>query len=79
MTTGDIQQHLFEIYGTEISKDTVSRITDQIVDEMIAWQSRPLEPLYAVLLIECVVVKVGGSQVANRPVYVAIGVSRRGT
>ena len=78
MTTGDIQQHLFEIYGTEISKDTVSRITDQIVDEMIAWQSRPLEPLYAVLLIDCLVVKVRGSQVANRPVYVAIGVDLDG-
>jgi transposase-like protein len=50
LTTGDIQQHLLEIYGTEVSRETISKITDQIVDDMIAWQSRPLDPLYAVLL-----------------------------
>lgn len=78
LTTGDIQQHLFEIYGTEVSRETISKITDQIVDEMLAWQSRPLDPLYAVLLIDCLVIKVRGSQVANRPVYVAIGVDLEG-
>jgi len=52
--------------------------TDQIVEEMVAWQSRPLDPLYAVLLIDCLVIKVRGSQVANRPVYVAIGVNLDG-
>ncbi len=50
LTTGDIQQHLLEIYGTEVSRETISKITDQIVGEMVAWQSRPLDPLYAVLL-----------------------------
>jgi putative transposase len=78
LTTGDIQQHLFEIYGTEVSRETVSKITDQIVEEMVAWQSRPLDPLYPVLLIDCLVIKVLGSQVANRPVYVAIGVNLEG-
>ena len=78
LTTGDIQQHLLEIYGTEVSRETISKITDQIVDEMLAWQSRPLDPLYAVLLIDCLVIKVRGSQVANRPVYVAIGVNLDG-
>jgi putative transposase len=78
LTTGDIQQHLLEIYGTEVSRETISKITDQIVDEMVAWQSRPLDPLYAVLLIDCLVIKVRGSQVANRPVYVAIGVNLDG-
>jgi transposase-like protein len=78
MTTGDIQTHLAEIYGTEISRETISKITDQIVDDMTAWQHRPLEPLYAVLLIDCIVVKIRGSQVANRPVYVAIGVDLDG-
>jgi len=75
LTTGDIQQHLLEIYGTDVSRETISKITDQIVEEMVAWQSRPLDPLYAVLLIDCLVIKVRGSQVANRPVYVAIGVN----
>jgi len=78
LTTGDIQQHLAEIYGTEVSRETISKITDQIVEEMVAWQNRPLDPLYAVVLIDCIVIKVRGSQVANRPVYVAIGVNLDG-
>lgn len=78
LTTGDIQQHLLEIYGTEVSRETISKITDQIVDDLAAWQSRPLDPLYAVLLIDCLVIKVRGAQVANRPVYVAIGVNLDG-
>lgn len=75
MTTGDIQAHLGEIYGTEISRETISKITDQIVEDMAAWQHRPLDAVYAVLLIDAIVVKIRGSQVANRPVYVAIGVN----
>jgi transposase-like protein len=43
MTTGDIQAHLLQIYGTEISRDTISRITDAIVDDMVTWQNRPLD------------------------------------
>jgi putative transposase len=78
LTTGEIQQHLAELYGSEVSRDTISRITDQIVEEMLAWQSRPLDPVYAVLLIDCLVIKVRGSQVANRPVYVAVGVNLEG-
>ena len=78
MTTGDIQAHLGEIYGTEISRETISKITDAIVEDMVAWQNRPLDPVYAVLLIDAIVIKVRGSQVANRPVYVAIGVNLDG-
>jgi putative transposase len=78
MTTGDIQTHLGEIYRTEISRETISKITDQILDDMQAWQHRPLDAVYAVLLIDCIVVKIRGSQVANRPVYVAIGVNLDG-
>jgi len=43
MTTGDIQAHLAEIYGTEISRDTISRITDAVVEDLLAWQNRPLD------------------------------------
>jgi len=78
LTTGDIQAHLFEIYGTEISRETISKITDVIVDDMVAWQNRPLDPLYPVLLIDAIVIKVRDAQVANRPVYVAIGVNLDG-
>ena len=78
MTTGDIQAHLLEIYGTEISRETISKITDTIVEDMLAWQHRPLDRLYPVLLIDAIVIKVRDSQVANRPVYVAIGVNLDG-
>jgi transposase-like protein len=46
MTTGDIQAHLAEIYDTDISRDTISRITDAVVEDMLAWQNRPLELIY---------------------------------
>jgi putative transposase len=78
MTTGDIQSHLLEIYGTEISRETISKITDTIVEDMNAWQHRPLDAVYAVVLIDAIVIKIRGSQVANRPVYVAIGVNLDG-
>ena len=78
LTTGEIRSHLEEIYDTSISKDTISRITDGIVADMEAWQSRPLDPIYAVVLIDAIVVKVRDTQVANRPVYVAIGVNLDG-
>jgi putative transposase len=78
LTTGEIQAHLAEIYSTEISRETISKITDAVLPEMVAWQSRPLERVYPVLLIDAIVVKVRGSQVANRPVYVALGVNLEG-
>jgi putative transposase len=78
MTMGDIQAHLLEIYGTEISRETISKITDRIVEEMLAWQHGPLDRIYPVLLIDAIVIKVRDSQVANRPVYVVIGVNMDG-
>ena len=78
LTTGEIRGHLAEIYDTSISKDTISRITDTIVSDMETWQSRPLDPLYAVVLIDAIVIKVRDTKVANRPVYVAIGVNLDG-
>jgi putative transposase len=78
LTTGEIQAHLEEMYGTSVSRDTVSRITDQIVADMSAWQNRPLDRVYAVMLIDAIVIKVRDTQVANRPVYVAIGVNMDG-
>ncbi len=78
LTTGEIQAHLEEIYDTSVSRETISKITDEIVADMAVWQNRPLEPVYAVLLIDAITVKVRDSQVANRPVYVAIGVDLAG-
>jgi putative transposase len=78
LTTGEIQGHLEEMYDTQISRETISKITDQIVGDMLAWQNRPLDRVYPVVLIDAIVIKVRDSQVANRPVYVAIGVNLDG-
>jgi transposase-like protein len=78
LTTGDIQAHLAEMYGTEVSRETISKITDEVLADMVAWQNRPLDGVYAVLLIDAIVIEVRGAQIANRPVYVAIGVNLEG-
>ena len=78
LTTGEIQAHLEEIYDTTVSRETISKITDEIVEDLTAWQNRPLDPVYPVLLIDAIVIKVRDAQVANRPVYVAIGVNLQG-
>ena len=78
LTTGEISAHFAEIYGASVSKETVSRITDKVVEEMQAWQARPLDEVYAAVFIDAIVVKVRDGQVANRPVYAAIGVTLSG-
>lgn len=75
LTTGEISAHLEEIYGASVSKDTISRITDRISEEMNEWLARPLDPVYAAIFIDAIVVKVRDGQVANRPFYAAIGVT----
>ena len=78
LTTGEISAHFAEIYGASVSKETVSRITDRVIEEMQAWQTRPLDEIYAAVFIDAIVVKVRDGQVANRPVYAAIGVTLTG-
>jgi putative transposase len=78
LTTGEISAHFAEIYGASVSKETVSRITDRVIDEMQAWASRPLDEVYAAVFIDAIVVKIRDGQVANRPIYAAIGVTLAG-
>src|SRR5215216_924072 len=75
LTTGEISAHFAEIYGASVSKDTISRITDKVIEEMHEWAGRPLDAVYAALFIDAVVVKVRDGQVANRPFYAVIGVT----
>ena len=75
LTTGDIAAHFAEIYDAQVSKDTISRITDTVIEQMHEWRDRPLDRVYPVLFIDALVVKVRDGQVTNRPVYVVIGVS----
>jgi putative transposase len=75
LTTGEIAAHFQEVYGAKISKDTVSRITEKVTGEMTEWLNRPLETVYPVIFIDAMVVKVRDGQVANKPVYVVIGVT----
>ena len=78
LTTGEISAHFAEIYGASVSKETISRITDRVIEEMQAWQARPLDEVYAAIFIDAIVVKVRDGQVANRPIYAAIGVTLGG-
>jgi transposase-like protein len=78
LTTGEISAHFAEIYGASVSKETISRITDKVLEEMAGWCSRPLDGVYAAIFIDAVMVKVRDGQVANRPIYAAIGVTLAG-
>ena len=75
LTTGEVEAHLAEVYSTDISRETISKITDRVLGEMAEWQTRPLDRVYPVVFIDAIVVKIRDGQVANRPVYAAIGVS----
>jgi len=79
LTTGEICAHLGEVYGAQVSKQTISTITDRVLEGMAEWQSRPLDAVYPVLFIDCVNVKIRDGNVANRPIYVALAVTVDGT
>jgi putative transposase len=78
LTSGEVSAHFADVYGASVGKDTISRITDRVVEEMTEWCNRPLDRVYPVVFIDAIVVKVRDGQVVNRPVYVAIGVSVNG-
>ena len=79
LTHGEICAHLAEVYGAQVSKQAISTITDRVMDGMADWQNRPLDPVYPVVFIDCIHVKIREGNVANRPLYVALAVTVDGT
>lgn len=79
MSTRDIQAHLEEIYGVEVSPGLISEVTDAVMEDVRTWQSRPLEPLYIILYLDALMVKMRHEgRVENRAVFVSIGVTKEG-
>ncbi len=79
MTCREIKAHLEEIYGVEVSPDLISTVTDAVIDEVRAWQQRPLDPLYPILYLDALQVKVKDQgRVSNKAIFLAIGVNMSG-
>jgi len=79
MSVREIQGHLQEIYGTEVSATLISSVTDAVIDEVKAWQSRPLDAIYPIVYMDCIHVKVRDSgTVKVKAMYLAIGVNMEG-
>lgn len=79
MTTGDIESHIREIYGIDVSDSTISRVTDKILPVVREWQSRPLESIYAVVFMDAIHFHVRSEgQIIKKAVYIAIGIQMDG-
>lgn len=79
MTTRDIQAQLHDLYGVEVSATLISNVTEAVMDEVRQWQARPLEALYPIVYLDCLVVKVReNQQIVNKSVYLALGVNLSG-
>jgi len=79
LTVREIQSHLEELYGAEVSPSLISTVTDAVADEVKAWQSRPLEPIYPIVYLDCIHVKVRDTgAVRVKAVYLAMGINLNG-
>lgn len=81
LSTRDIRAHLEEVYGLKVSADLISRVTDAVLDEVSDWQNRALEPMYPIVFLDALRVKIRDAesrQVKNKAVYVALGVTEEG-
>lgn len=79
MSTEDITQTLEELYGVEISRSLVSQVTEAVIDKVTEWQARPLDAIYPILYLDCIVVKIRqDKRVINKAVYLALGVNLEG-
>jgi putative transposase len=76
LSTRDSEAHLQEIYGVRVGRDLISRVTDAVMDDVRAWAQRPLDDLYPVVFLDCMVLKIReGSSVGRRACYLALGVT----
>lgn len=79
MTVSDIEEQIREVYNFDISTSTISRITETVANDIIAWQNRPLEPVYLIVWMDGIVFKVReNSKVINKTIYLAVGLNRDG-
>ncbi|WP_260673529.1 IS256 family transposase [Comamonas aquatica] len=78
MTVREIQSHLEEMYGTEVSPSLISSVTDAVADEVKTWQARPLDAIYPIVYLDCIHVKVREGAVRVKAVYLAIGITMTG-
>lgn len=79
MTTRDIAETFKEMYGADVSHTLISKVTESVMDEVIAWQARPLDEIYPILYLDCIVIKCHqDKRVINKAVYVALGVTCEG-
>lgn len=79
LSTRDIQAEIQDMYGVELSPTLISQVTDSVMDEVKAWQNRPLEPLYPIVFLDALVVKVKeNKQIINKSVYLALGINQDG-
>lgn len=79
MSNSDIEEQIREVYNFEVSTSTISRITEKVTEDIVAWQNRPLEPVYLIVWMDGIVFKVReNSKVINKTVYIAVGLRRDG-
>jgi len=79
MSNSDIEEQIREVYNFDVSTSTISRITDAITNDIVAWQNRPLEPVYLIVWMDGIVFKVReNSKVINKTIYIAVGLRRDG-
>jgi len=79
MTTRDIQEHLEEIYGVEVSPELISTVTDAIISEVKEWQNRPIDVVYPIVFFDAIVMKIRDEgRILNKAVYLAIGIGMDG-
>ncbi len=79
LSTRDIEAHLQEIYGVKVGRDLISRVTDAVMDDVRDWAKRPLEDIYPIVFLDCMVIKIReGGSVQRRALYLALGVTLDG-